>query len=70
MGLASINTELDLGNGFTLANYRGAIAKFQSQLDEYNTALAKLDGQLDDLENAEGARYPQQQDARRRRPQI
>ncbi len=51
-GVKSIDENLDLGNGITLANYEVEINKTQAKLSEYNTALSKIDD-LYNLYNAQ-----------------
>jgi hypothetical protein len=51
--LESIDSNLDLGNGMTLAAYKLAIAGTDAKLAEYNTQLSDLDGLLSALEAAE-----------------
>jgi len=54
VGLASIDSKLDLGNGNTLAAFNKKIADTQALLDDYNTKLGELDSAQNDLEKAEG----------------
>lgn len=51
--LESIDTNLDLGNGNTLAAFRSAISGVAFQLSTYNTKLSELDGLLNALEAGE-----------------
>lgn len=53
--LGSIDPNLDLGNGMTLAAYALAIKGTADKNDAYNTELSKLDGLLNDLEAGEAA---------------
>lgn len=51
--LKSIDPELDLGNGNSIAEYERKIGVVKKANDEYNTDKSKLDGQLDRLEGME-----------------
>jgi hypothetical protein len=51
--LESIDENLDLGSGLTLANYQASIASTEGKLSAYNTMLSDLDGLLNGLEAAE-----------------
>jgi len=51
--LKSIDPELDLGNGLTLAAYDAKIKATKAENDTYNTMKSALDGQLDKVEEAE-----------------
>jgi hypothetical protein len=42
--LGTIDEELDLGSGLTLAAFRAKITDTQAKLDAYNAALAAVDG--------------------------
>ena len=39
----SIDAALDLGNGFTVANYETEVQKLSAKVNAYNTALSTLD---------------------------
>ena len=52
-GLISIDPELDLGNGKTLALYTAKIAAAISAMDTYNTLLSTVDSALDTFKAAE-----------------
>jgi hypothetical protein len=52
-GLQSIDENLDLGNGLTLAAYKTKIATTKNENDTYNTMKSSLDGQLDKVEGME-----------------
>lgn len=41
--LKSIDANLDLGNGMTVANYEKSITDFTGMLAQYNTALSTVD---------------------------
>lgn len=41
--LKSIDANLDLGNGMTVANYEKSITDFTGMLSQYNTALSTVD---------------------------
>ena len=41
--LRSIDTQLDLGNGLTLAAYSALVETMRTQENDYNTALSSLD---------------------------
>ena len=47
--LKSIDPNLDLGNGVSLANLELAMADTKSAIDEYNTELSKLDLMLNNI---------------------
>lgn len=51
--LESIDKNLDLGSGLTLAAYNAAIKATDDLLSEYNTKLSELDGLLNKLEKSE-----------------
>lgn len=51
--LASIDPNLDLANGLTLAAYQQKIADVKTQNETYNTELSKVDGLLNVLETNE-----------------
>ena len=51
--LRSIDAELDLGNGLTLAAYDTKIGATKAENDTYNTMKSALDGQLDKVEKLE-----------------
>lgn len=51
--LRSINAQLDLGNGLTLATYSSRLQNLQSQLSNYNMTLSLLDKLSDDIATAE-----------------
>jgi hypothetical protein len=48
--LQSIDENLDLGNGNTLAAFKTKIAGTKKENDDYNTMKSALDGQLDKVE--------------------
>jgi hypothetical protein len=52
-GLVSIDPQLDLGSGNTLAAFQKKISDTQDLLDGYNTKLGELDAAQNDLEAAE-----------------
>jgi hypothetical protein len=54
-GLASIDPDLNLGEGLTLAKYRDTISDAQAKLDRYNTLLSQTDEALNTLQAAEKA---------------
>jgi hypothetical protein len=54
-GLVSIDANLDLGNGLTLAAYKTAAADTKAALDTYNSKLSELDSLLNGLEARETA---------------
>jgi len=47
--LKSIDTQLDLGNGLTLAAYQSAVVSLKAHLETYNNLLSTLDAQANDL---------------------
>ncbi|WP_218079672.1 hypothetical protein [Anthocerotibacter panamensis] len=49
VGLGSINSSLDLGNGLTLKLYSETIQNVQQKQDTYNQAIATLDALYNDL---------------------
>jgi uncharacterized phage infection (PIP) family protein YhgE len=51
--LQSIDEELDLGNGLTLASFKTMTAAVKKENDDYNTMKSALDGQLDKVEGME-----------------
>ena len=51
--LKGINEDLDLGNGFTNADFDTRIKAVKKQVDDYNGKLSSLDGDLNGLEDAE-----------------
>jgi hypothetical protein len=51
--LESIDMNLDLGNGLTVAAYNKALEDTDALLSQYNTTLSELDGLLTQLEGAE-----------------
>ena len=51
--LASIDENLDLGNGMTLAAYAAKKSTVDTLNEGYNTDLSVLDGKLNDLKGAE-----------------
>ncbi|MBI5479660.1 MAG: hypothetical protein HY906_12425 [Deltaproteobacteria bacterium] len=52
-GLASINANLDLGGGLTLASYRAAIGDTKAKLDAYNENLSSVDALLNAFQASE-----------------
>jgi hypothetical protein len=52
--LASIDANLDLGNGLTLAGYNTAIAASEAKLADYNTKLSGVDAALNVFQSSEG----------------
>lgn len=52
--LASIDQNLDLGNGLTLAGYTKQIGDTETSLNEYNAKLSELDQALNTLQTSEG----------------
>jgi hypothetical protein len=53
VSLASIDPNLDLGNGKTLAGFKAKIAAGEAKLENYNMLLSSIDSELNDLEAAE-----------------
>jgi hypothetical protein len=53
--LRSISTNLDFGNGLTLAAYVSIIDELRSKLAAYNTALSTIDKLADDVDAVEQA---------------
>ncbi len=53
VNLQSIDPNLDLGNGLTLAAYMEAIAALKKNLDDYNRALALVEQLSDAVEETE-----------------
>lgn len=51
--IRSINPQLDLGGGLTLAAYATVLESLRSKLATYNTALSTLDRLADDVSVAE-----------------
>jgi hypothetical protein len=51
--IASIDMELDLGNGLTLASFQAAVGETRQKLDAYNTLLARAAEARDGLASAE-----------------
>ena len=51
--IKGISATLDLGNGFTAADYETRIAAVKAKLDAYNGKLSSLDGDLNDLQDSE-----------------
>ncbi|BET69380.1 hypothetical protein ASA1KI_42980 [Opitutales bacterium ASA1] len=51
--IASIDVELDLGNGLTLASFQAAVGETRQKLDAYNTLLARAAEARDGLASAE-----------------
>jgi chromosome segregation ATPase len=47
--LKSIDANLDLGSGMTLAAYQAGIASLQANLETYNNQVSALDAQANDL---------------------
>ena len=52
-GMQSIDPDLDLGNGLTLAAFQSEIGSTQTLLDDYNAQLAKADGAGNDFKAGE-----------------
>lgn len=52
-GVKSIDPNLDLGNGVTVAIYESKIEKATDSLESYNTILSQADECLDTFENDE-----------------
>lgn len=46
--IKSIDSNLDLGNGITVANYEVQIKAMQTKLGAYNTTLSTVDNQYND----------------------
>ena len=51
--LQSVDANLDLGNGLTLAAYNAKLKATKTENDSYNTMKSALDGQLDKVEKLE-----------------
>lgn len=51
--LKSIDPNLDLGNGLTIAAYENEIAATQARLDTYNAKLAKADAAGNEFRDSE-----------------
>ncbi|UAY53131.1 hypothetical protein [Ferruginibacter albus] len=49
----SIDSNFDLGNDLTQANYQGAIDNVKNAMDEYNTILSTVDDKLNFLKDKE-----------------
>ncbi|MBI5480184.1 MAG: hypothetical protein HY906_15060 [Deltaproteobacteria bacterium] len=52
-GLASIDPNLDLGGGLTLASYQTAIGDTKTKVDTYNEHLSKVDALLNAFQASE-----------------
>ena len=51
--LKSIDANLDLGNGLTVAGYEQSIKSFRSAVDDYNSMLSQLDLLLNKIQESE-----------------
>lgn len=52
-GLKSIDENLDLSNGLSVAAYEAKIADAELKLETYNRMLSDVDGQQNELEDSE-----------------
>lgn len=48
-GIKSINENLDLGNGLSVASYSQKVGEVQSEIDTYNQFLSLLDRMLNNI---------------------
>lgn len=53
--LKSIDVDLDLGNGLTLADYKAKTAALKAKNEQYNTDLSNLDDSLNMIQKDERA---------------
>ncbi|HJQ25205.1 MAG TPA: hypothetical protein VKA60_14900 [Blastocatellia bacterium] len=53
--IRSINPQLDLGNGLTVASYDDSVTDLRTKLADYNQALAALDEKMNTLVATEKA---------------
>lgn len=53
VGIKSINTKLDMGNGMSAASYEKEIVKLRQQIEAYNTTLSKLDAAANQIIDTE-----------------
>src|SRR5204862_90203 len=51
--LRSIDTQMDLGNGLTLAIYTSAVTDLRNRVDDYNTYLSHVDEKKNQIGESE-----------------